>query len=404
MESSSSAAARRRLELRAQGQAAHTAAVGLVRRLAAPPEAESDEELDEVDLVPSTDLRTLDGQLAILGGVMRERLRDPGRELSRHDVADLSECLHEVHTVRFSIHDLLGHERFRRLDQLDRGLSELRRVTDQDELLRTVCEAAAAACGFDRVLLSRVEDDVWLPWRSFSREIGPAERRFQLWMRDAPRIQLSRMTLESDMVRRREAVIVTDADSDPRVYRPLVAVAMQTSFVAAPLVAGDRVIGLLHGDISGGAVVELDRDILWFFAIGFAQIFERAVLLTRLRDQRAEMIRVTRSVEAILGDLDSAEVALATRQPTNASVVSRSVRPVVTERAAVLEGLLTQRELEVLALMATGATNDRIAQRLVIATGTVKSHVKQILRKLRAENRAEAISQYLRLTIGARED
>lgn len=404
MESSSSAAARRRLALRAQGHAAHATAVELVRRLAAPSQGEPDEELAEVDLVPSTDLRTLDGQLAILGGVMRERLRDPGRELSRHDVADLSECLHEVHTVRFSIHDLLGHERFRRLDQLDRGLSELRRISDQDELLRTVCEAAAAACGFDRVLLSRVEDDVWQPWRSFSWEIGPAERRFQLWMRDAPRIQLSRMTLESDMVRRREAVIVTDADSDPRVYRPLVAVAMQTSFVAAPLVAGDRVIGLLHGDISGGAVVELDRDILWFFAIGFAQIFERAVLLARLRDQRAEMIRVTRSVEAILGDLDSAEVALATRQATNGAAVSRSVPPVVTERTALLEGLLTQRELEVLALMATGATNDRIAQRLVIATGTVKSHVKQILRKLRVENRAEAISQYLRLTIGARED
>ncbi|WP_141013653.1 response regulator transcription factor [Nocardioides sambongensis] len=54
--------------------------------------------------------------------------------------------------------------------------------------------------------------------------------------------------------------------------------------------------------------------------------------------------------------------------------------------------------------MATGATNDRIAQALVIATGTVKSHVKQVLRKLRVENRAEAISQYLRLTIGSRED
>ncbi len=36
----------------------------------------------------------------------------------------------------------------------------------------------------------------------------------------------------------------------------------------------------------------------------------------------------------------------------------------------------------------------------MITNGTVKSHVKRILRKLGAENRAEAISQYLRLTIG----
>ena len=45
------------------------------------------------------------------------------------------------------------------------------------------------------------------------------------------------------------------------------------------------------------------------------------------------------------------------------------------------------------------ATNDRIAERLVISSDTVKSHVKHILRKLRAENRAEAIAQYLRVTL-----
>jgi DNA-binding CsgD family transcriptional regulator len=406
VESSSSAAARRRLELTAQGRLAHAAAVELVRRLAAATRTADGpgEELADIDAAPADDLRTLDGQLTILAGLMRERLRDPACELTRTDVADLSQCLHEVHAVRFSIHDLLGHERLRRLDQLDRGLSELRRVTDQDELLETVCEAAAGACGFDRVMLSRVDDGVWRPWRSYSRDIGPPERDFLAWMREVPEIQLSRMMLESELVRRREGAIVTDASSDPRVYRPLFEVAAQTSYVAAPIVTGDRVIGLLHGDIDGGEVVDLDRDILWFFAIGFAQIFERAVLLSRLRDKRAEMMAATRSLEAILDDLTSSEVALATRQETSAVAVSRAVRPVVAARPPVLEGLLTSRELEVLALMATGATNDRIAQRLVIATGTVKSHVKQILRKLRVENRAEAISQYLRLTIGARED
>lgn len=401
MESSSSAAARRRLELAAQGQAAHARAMTLVRDLVGQDDAE---ELEDLESPPAADLRTLDGQLAILGGLMRERLRDPRHELDRTVVADLSKALHEVHSVRFSIHDLLGHERLRRLDELDRGLSRLRRVTDQDALLSAVCEAAASACGFDRVMLSRVDDDVWRPWRSYSREIGSAERSFLEWMREGPRIQLSHMMLESELVRRREAAIVVDASKDPRVYRPLVEAATQTSYVAAPIVSGERVIGLLHADISGAAVVDLDREILWLFAIGFAQIFERAVLLARLRDQRAEVMALMKSVEAVLDDLASTEVELATREETTAVAVSRPMRPVVGERSPALEGLLTQRELEVLALMATGATNERIAQRLVIATGTVKSHVKQILRKLRVENRAEAISQYLRATIGARED
>jgi DNA-binding CsgD family transcriptional regulator len=66
-----------------------------------------------------------------------------------------------------------------------------------------------------------------------------------------------------------------------------------------------------------------------------------------------------------------------------------------------LAAVLTGRELEVLAQMATGATNERIAQELSISRDTVKSHVTHILRKLGAENRGEAIAHYLRLTMGS---
>lgn len=44
-------------------------------------------------------------------------------------------------------------------------------------------------------------------------------------------------------------------------------------------------------------------------------------------------------------------------------------------------------------LMATGATNARIATRLVVSEHTVKSHVEHILGKLRAANRAEAVAR-----------
>ena len=63
-----------------------------------------------------------------------------------------------------------------------------------------------------------------------------------------------------------------------------------------------------------------------------------------------------------------------------------------------IDALLTRREREVAALMAAGLTNSEIADRLVIAPGTVKSHVKRVLRKLRASNRAEAVARYLRAT------
>ena len=57
---------------------------------------------------------------------------------------------------------------------------------------------------------------------------------------------------------------------------------------------------------------------------------------------------------------------------------------------------LTEREAEVFELMVTGATNQAIADRLVITEGTVKSHVKHILRKYGAVNRAQAIAWALR--------
>lgn len=401
MEVGSAAAARRRAELAEQGRVTHAAAVGLLRELGVLDRLDNAE---EVAYAPMAELRTLDGQLAILGGILRECLIDSERPPRPEEVARVSHVLHEVHRVRFAIHDHLGHERLRRLDQLDRGLSRLRRVTDQDQLLGMVCEAAVEAAGFERVMLSRVDDEIWRPWRSHATRVGANEREFLEWIRAVPRIELSHMLLESDLVRRREPAIVFRADEDPRAYGPMVRASDLTSYVAAPILSGDRVIGLLHADNRGAEMVELDRDILWYFAIGFAQIFERAVLLERLREQRAQVVEAMRSVERVLEELATSTIDLVTRDEATAVGVSRPVRPVPVERPRVLEAILTAREMEVLALMATGATNDRIAQRLVIANGTVKSHVKQILRKLQVENRAEAISKYLRLTIGARED
>lgn len=51
---------------------------------------------------------------------------------------------------------------------------------------------------------------------------------------------------------------------------------------------------------------------------------------------------------------------------------------------------LTERELEVLKLIAKGYSNDKIAQQLVISVGTVKGHVSNILSKLHLIDRTQA--------------
>jgi DNA-binding CsgD family transcriptional regulator len=65
-------------------------------------------------------------------------------------------------------------------------------------------------------------------------------------------------------------------------------------------------------------------------------------------------------------------------------------------RPGVMPGLveqLTARELEVLALLAAGAPNPRIAEQLVVSLDTVQKHVSHLLGKLGAANRTEAVTR-----------
>ncbi len=57
---------------------------------------------------------------------------------------------------------------------------------------------------------------------------------------------------------------------------------------------------------------------------------------------------------------------------------------------------LSARELDVLALLSDGLANRAIAQRLFVSENTIKYHVRNILRKLGAQNRTEAVAQAMR--------
>jgi two-component system nitrate/nitrite response regulator NarL len=72
----------------------------------------------------------------------------------------------------------------------------------------------------------------------------------------------------------------------------------------------------------------------------------------------------------------------------------RRRRPSLPERedAALLASQLTEREREVLSLLARGATGREIAEALTVSLNTVRSHVQKILMKLQVHSRLEAVA------------
>ena len=60
---------------------------------------------------------------------------------------------------------------------------------------------------------------------------------------------------------------------------------------------------------------------------------------------------------------------------------------------------LSARELEVLHLIAEGLSNDAIAQKLFLSTGTVKVHLKHIYGKLDVNSRTQAVARLRELNL-----
>jgi DNA-binding CsgD family transcriptional regulator len=96
---------------------------------------------------------------------------------------------------------------------------------------------------------------------------------------------------------------------------------------------------------------------------------------------------------ALLADVPSLRLAR-TGEKADAILVSPLAAPHDEQVAG-----LTPREIEVLNLMAEGASNKTIARRLEISVHTVKFHVGSLLDKLDASGRTDAVAQAARLGV-----
>lgn len=102
-----------------------------------------------------------------------------------------------------------------------------------------------------------------------------------------------------------------------------------------------------------------------------------------LADRIASVLSNVEDVELVAAGLEADAVIVATTAP----------------READAEVALTARELEVLALLAEGASNKLIARRLGISTHTAKYHVASLLEKLDAVSRTDAVTNAARIGV-----
>lgn len=96
------------------------------------------------------------------------------------------------------------------------------------------------------------------------------------------------------------------------------------------------------------------------------------------------------SAENLAEAIRAAHSGKPTLAPEAAEVLIRAAtRPSQARRAG---SNLTERELEVLALMVEGLSNPDIANRLGVSRSTIKTHVSNVLAKLEADSRTEAVA------------
>lgn len=282
------------------------------------------------------------------------------------------------------------------------AMEHLRPTTSVPQLLERL-PGEICGLGFARSLVSQVSDSVWISRYAFVDQDAELATLMVRAGSEEP-TRLTPRLLESELVRRRRPMIVRDPQHNPGMHERFKVVTKTQGYVAAPVIACDRVIGFLHADQYLGYKRISDdfcRDILNMLAEGVGYAVERMVFQQRLAALRGRLTDYTRQVNDLVAECADADIGLSPASGEPADAPAPAAVPAVIGQFGpdASASPLTRRELEILRHMASGATNAQIATRLVLSEGTVKSHVKHILRKLAASNRAQAVAYYHRLAI-----
>jgi len=273
--------------------------------------------------------------------------------------------------------ELIEREYVRRSDALEGvrdAVVRLGEIGSPQGIIDRAAEELGASSEFERVLISEVLADSAFEVRSsWCRQVEPPEGLI------GTRVKLEYPLIEQEVASRQTVTMVEVAAARSRSAAQLVDALGWERYVVAALTVGGSTVGLLHADAAGRPLDAVDVEVMGRFTEGLAGVFERAVLRETLRLHHRQLGSAVKWLNGRVGQLTTDWTAAAAAGAGSAALDA-----------------LTARELEVLRLLARGNTNLAIADALVVREGTVKYHVKNILRKLGATSRADAVSRYVR--------
>jgi len=177
--------------------------------------------------------------------------------------------------------------------------------------------------------------------------------------------------------------------------------------------AGDGIAGTELASTAAPDVVLLDIRMPKLSGIEACLAIKEAVpsakiIMLTVSDEEADLYEAVKSGASgyLLKDSSIEEVAQAVRVVADGqSLISPSMAVKLLdefkqltrqERSAIVPPRLTERELEVLRLVARGRNNRDIAGELFISENTVKNHVRNMLEKLHLHSRMEAVMYAVR--------
>lgn len=303
--------------------------------------------------------------------------------------ATTAEILMSILRLQCELLDLDLTRRIRSMSEIRHALGQLRGLKPR-KMIHAAPAVLSRELAFARTMISTVRGSVWLPEHLHIEDVeaDPHGRQFINYV-SGRHIALGDAPLETELVRKRCGAFAPTPMDDKRTFKEIVEAGGCFGYIAAPITVQGRAIGILHADRpEPHGIVTMDHlEQLEAFAECLSVAFESAVLEDKVERQRVAVDDLCGNIDELLsrsdGSMFCSPSGAAPRQRHNSSWGDQRDAP-----------LLTPREREIMAHVATGATNSQIARYLVISEGTVKSHLKHIAKKLNAPSRAAAVAIY----------